>query len=76
MIWREAFIDAGYEYLFGDLGFGLGIPMPVRSLHALHLLARVLLPMVGRLPFEWLYPTGGNQEMITPSSRGGLIGLR
>ncbi len=62
----RGFIDAGYEYLFGDLGFGLGIPIPVRSLHTLHLLARVLMPVMGRLPFKWLYPTGEDQETTTP----------
>ena len=62
----RSFVDAGYETLFGDLGFGLGIPLPVRSLTTLHRLARVLLPIMGRLPFSWLYPTGEKQDEITP----------
>lgn len=69
------FIDAGYEYLFGDLGFGLGIPIPVRSLRTLHLLGmRAPMPIMGRLPFEWLYPTGEKQETSTPKFRSWLIG--
>jgi hypothetical protein len=62
----RSFLDAGYAPLFGDLGFGLGIGLPIRSLRTLHLLARVLLPVMSRLPFEWLYPTGEKQEEITP----------
>jgi hypothetical protein len=62
----RSFLDDGYEPLFGDLGFGLGIPLPIRSLGRLHLLARLLLPVMRQLPFEWLYPTGEAQEQIKP----------
>lgn len=62
----RSFVDAGYATLFGDLGFGLGLPVPVRSLTTLHRLAHLLLPIMGRLPFTWLYPTGAEQETITP----------
>lgn len=61
-----SFAEAKYGLLFGDLGFGLGIPLPIRSLRALHLLARILLPVLFRMPFEWLYPTGEKQETIKP----------
>lgn len=61
-----SFAEAGYEMIFGDLGFALGIPIPLRSLRSLHLLARILLPIMLRLPFEWLYPTGEKQEKIEP----------
>jgi hypothetical protein len=61
-----SFIEAGYDTLFGDLGFALGLPIPIRSLRALHILARILLPVVGRLPLEFLYPTGQKQEEIVP----------
>jgi hypothetical protein len=61
-----SFHEAGYEALYGDLGFGLGVGIPVRSLATLNLLARLLLPIMGRLPFEWLYPTGEAQDKITP----------
>ena len=62
----RGFLDMGYEALFGDLAFGLGIPVFLRSLSALHLLARILLPIMARLPFEWIYPTGGKQSQIVP----------
>jgi hypothetical protein len=61
-----SFIDAGYECLFGDLMFGLGLPVPIRSAQGLKRLAALLLPVIGRLPFKWLYPTGEKQEMRIP----------
>lgn len=61
-----SFDEAGYEIIFGDLGFGLGIPIPIRSLRALRILARILMPIAGRLPMEFLYPTGQKQEEIVP----------
>lgn len=60
------FLEAGYQVRFGDLAFGLGIPVFLRSIHALHILAPLVLPIMGRLPFEWLYPTGEKQEQIVP----------
>ena len=62
----RGFLDEGYEPRFGDLAFGLGIPVFLRSLAALHTLARVLLPIMARLPFEWIYPTGEKQNQIIP----------
>lgn len=62
----RSFLDAGYEVMFGDLAFGLGVPIFIRSLSTLHILARILLPVMGRIPFEWLYPTGEAQDKIVP----------
>ena len=59
-----SFDEAGYEIIFGDFGFALGLPIPVRSLRGLRILARILLPVVGRLPLEFLYPTGEKQGMM------------
>jgi len=61
-----SFDEAGYEIIFGDLGFALGIPIPIRSLGGLRLLARILMPIAGRLPLSFIYPTGEKQEEITP----------
>jgi hypothetical protein len=58
----EAVTAAGADVVHGDLMFGLGIPLPLRSLGALHRVARVMLPLVTRLPFSWLYPTGEKQD--------------
>jgi hypothetical protein len=62
----RSFTGAGYECVFGDLMFGLGIPIPLRTIRQLKILARVLMPVAGRLPFEWLYPIGEKQEKRTP----------
>lgn len=62
----KSFLDAGYECIFGDLMFGLGLPLAVRSERSLKRLARILLPIVGRLPFEWLYPIGEKQDKRIP----------
>ncbi|HSQ27871.1 MAG TPA: hypothetical protein VLM80_12180, partial [Anaerolineales bacterium] len=62
----KSFLDTGYECVFGDLMFGLGIPFVVRSEASLKRLAAILLPVVGRLPFAWLYPTGEKQDARIP----------
>ena len=62
----KSFLDGGYECVFGDLMFGLGLPIPVRSEAAVKRLAALVMPIAGRLPFEWLYPTGEKQEKNIP----------
>jgi len=62
----ESFVDGGYECVFGDLMFGLGLPFALHSKRSLKVLASLLLPVVGRLPFEWIYPTGEKQEKREP----------
>ncbi len=58
----EALDQAGAKVLYGDLVFGLGLPIPLYSLRSLRTLAYILLPIVTLLPFKWLYPTGEKQE--------------
>jgi hypothetical protein len=62
----KSFLDGGYECVFGDIMFGLGIPIPLHSEKSLKTLSAILLPVVGRLPFEWIYPTGEKQEKRIP----------
>jgi len=62
----RSFLDNGYECIFGDFMFGLGIPLAVRSEAALKKLGALSLPIVTRLPFEWIYPTGEKQEQRVP----------
>lgn len=62
----KGFVEAGYETIFGDLMFGLGIPIPLRTLGQLKTLAALLMPIAGRLPFDWVYPTGEKQEKRIP----------
>ena len=61
-----SFYHAGYECRFGDLMFALGLPVALHSEKALKRMAALLMPVVGRLPFHWLYPTGEKQEARTP----------
>ncbi|NMB26250.1 MAG: quinate 5-dehydrogenase [Firmicutes bacterium] len=58
----EAFAAAGCDMIVGDLMFGLGVPIPLRSLGALSVVARIAAPVAVRLPFHLLYPTGTKQE--------------
>ncbi len=61
-----SFIDAGYRCVFGDLMFALGLPIPLRSMTTLRRVVKLLLPIVGRMPVAWLYPTGAKQEKNEP----------
>jgi hypothetical protein len=57
----EALYEAGCEMTFGDLVFGLGIPIPIRSWRTFNVVTRMLLPIIAQLPFKWIYPTGERQ---------------
>jgi len=61
-----SFINAGYECVFGDLMFGLDVPIAMRGIKLVENVARVLLPVVGRMPLSMLYPTGEKQLEVTP----------
>lgn len=62
----QCFLNAGYECVFGDLMFSLGIPIPLHTARQLKILAALLMPVAGRLPFKWIYPTGEKQEERKP----------
>ncbi|MEJ2598975.1 MAG: hypothetical protein P8Z00_11620 [Anaerolineales bacterium] len=62
----KSFLDSDYDCIFGDIMFGLGLPIPVRGEANLKRLARLLMPVAGRLPFKWVYPTGEKQEERLP----------
>jgi hypothetical protein len=61
-----SFDKAGYQCVYGDLMFALGIGIPIRSIAAMKVLASILIPVVSRLPFHWIYPTGESQETRKP----------
>ena len=61
-----SFVEAGYEVVFGDLMFALGVPIAIKSLGGLRTLAKLMIPIVTRFPFEWLYPTGEKQDERVP----------
>lgn len=62
----EALVTAGSDVIFGDLMFGLGWPLPIRSLKSLARLARGLAPIITQLPISLFYPTGQQQNEIIP----------
>jgi hypothetical protein len=65
----EALRDTGCKLILGDLIFILNVQIPLRSLEALDRVARVIAPIVVRLPFSMLYPTGEKQEHRTVSPK-------
>ena len=64
----KALVDAGCEVTFGDFMFALDIPIAIRSLAGVHLLARLMLPLVTQFPYQWLYPLGEKQD-VEPSKK-------
>lgn len=62
----EAAIKLAKSVVFGDLMFNIGIPIPLHTHRQLMVVAKTLLPIVCRVPFEWIYPTGAKQDKITP----------
>ncbi|MCX6645720.1 MAG: quinate 5-dehydrogenase [bacterium] len=62
----EALDEVGCETVYGDFLFALKINKPIKSLKELNFVAATLLPIMGNLPFKWLYPTGKKQEEFKP----------
>lgn len=58
--------EAGCEMFYGDLIYVLNIPIPLRSLHTLAFIARLVVPVIRLLPFQMIYPTGKQQETSKP----------
>lgn len=59
----QTFVSLGYDCTFGDLIYAVGLPIPIRSLRTLETAARLFCPVICRLPFTVLYPTGRRQEV-------------
>ncbi|MDD4775878.1 MAG: quinate 5-dehydrogenase [Syntrophomonas sp.] len=62
----EAFEEVGAKLTVGDLIYTIGVPIPLHSLNSLRIVGRLVAPIVVRLPFDMLYPTGKKQEEIIP----------
>jgi len=62
----EELVAVGSKVVFGDLLFGLGLPIPISRLSTLARLAKVIVPIVTKLPISLFYPTGDQQMEITP----------
>lgn len=62
----EALAAAGSRTVFGDLMFGLGLPIPITTLTGLSRLATLIAPIITKLPVSLFYPTGDKQTQVTP----------
>jgi hypothetical protein len=51
---------------YGDLMFSFGVPIALTSLSAVKRMAKALVPVAGRMPLKWLYPTGEAQTVREP----------
>lgn len=60
-LWR-----VGCRLLIGDMPFALGIPIFLRRLWTLRFLSVLMMPVLRRLPIDFLYPTGKAQEEPKP----------
>ena len=61
-VMAKALVDAGCDVTFGDFMFSLDLPIPVRSLRGVHIMAATLLPFITKMPFKWVYPLGSAQD--------------
>jgi len=57
----EVLPEVGAITRYGDLIFALGIPYPIKTLAGLRRVAKCALPIITRVPFSMLYPTGDKQ---------------
>ena len=57
-----ALVEAGCDVTFGDFMFSLGLPIPIRSLRGVRIVAATLLPIITLMPFKWFYPLGSAQD--------------
>ncbi len=61
-VMAETLTQFGCDPVFGDLMFSLGLPIPVRKLSTVRVLAAILLPVITQMPFKWFYPLGSAQD--------------
>lgn len=62
----EAFVEAGAKLTMGDLIYTVGIPIPMHTLKTLKWVAAIAAPVITRMSFDNLYPTGNQQDVIIP----------
>ncbi len=62
----EAFDQVGARLTMGDLLYTVGIPIPIHNIRTLQWVAAIAGPIITRMSFDSLYPTGEQQEVIIP----------
>ncbi len=66
----EALVANGADVTFGDLIFGLNWEHPIKSLQTLDSFAKLLAPLLTKLPVRWFYPMGAKQSERKPQHQG------
>lgn len=61
----RALHEVNADITFGDLIFALNIPIPIKSFKLFKKVISIFLPIAVKMPFEKLYPTGKEQDIIT-----------
>lgn len=51
---------------YGDIMFPFGLPVALRNLRQVKRAAKLLVPVAGRMPLRWLYPSGDSQTVREP----------
>ncbi|MGM0471474.1 MAG: quinate 5-dehydrogenase [Bacillota bacterium] len=59
----ETFEELGCKMHYGDLLFGLNLPLMITRLTTVDRMLKLLGPVISRLPFKLLYPVGKSQEI-------------
>ncbi|MCE7737662.1 MAG: quinate 5-dehydrogenase [Candidatus Heimdallarchaeota archaeon] len=62
----KSITDAGFETVFGDLYFALGIRKEIKTQKGAKRLARLMMPIVKFMPISMLYPVGDTQKERKP----------
>ncbi len=58
----EALAEAGCDLVYADLMVGLGLPVVLHSPRTVQRIARVVLPLLLRLPTRFFYPSGESTQ--------------
>lgn len=58
--------EIGADLTIGDLMYILDLPIPLKSYKTFYTAAKILMPIVTRMPIDMLYPTGKKQDERTP----------
>ena len=61
-VMAEGLVNAGCKPVFGDFMFSLNMPIPIRRLSTVRVVAAILLPIITQLPFKLFYPLGSAQD--------------
>lgn len=62
----QFFEDHKCKMTYGDLIFGLKLPIPIHSFSFGQFISKLVLPIATKLPHSFLYPIGNNQKTRNP----------